>query len=65
MKILKKELNALLLSFRRRVLRSVAVGLLERGVSAKIARQVTGCSNSWIYEQRNRIRRSVDAEEEI
>lgn len=65
MQLMKKELNGLLANFRKRILRSVAVALLERGVSPKIVVEVTSCSSSWVYQQWNGIKRSADAEEEI
>ena len=55
METAEKEMSGLLLKFRKRLLRSIAIKMLEHGVPARIVRSVTGCTQSWIYAKRKEI----------
>jgi len=60
MEVLESEISASLLRFRKRLLRSVAIRLLEHGVPARIVTSVTNCTQSWVYQRRKEMMRSHD-----
>ena len=63
MEIIEKEISRALLKLKKRLLREMAVKMLQEGVPPRAVVRITGLTQSWIYVQWRKILRATDGQE--